>query len=274
MEETVVNNSVESGQTAQQTIEQEAVERYRESQRPLAERESDIPEGYNPDGTEITETPILGKFKSQEDLVKAYQELEKKLGGSKEPIPSETKPIEQAVEASKEEVVSGINVTKYNEEFHTNGNLSESSYKELEAKGFSKDDVNRYMEGQKALVAQFTNTVYDTVGGQERYTQLTAWAAENLPQDIINEYNQELAKGNTTKVTQLLEYMSFKAGNSATQQPRRLEGQSTGDVGGIKPFGDKNEWQKATGNRLYGKDAKYTNMIDKRYLESKRKGLI
>jgi hypothetical protein len=269
MEETVLTASNEATQTPQQVIEQEAVERYRESQKSLAEIGDELPDGYNEDGTPIEETPILGKFKSQEDLVKAYQELEKKLSsGNKEPV---EKP---AVIAEETTPIAGLNVTKYNEEFHTNGSLSDSSYKELENKGFSKDDVNRYIEGQKALVSQFTNTVYDTVGGQERYNQLTTWAADNLPQETINEYNQELAKGNTAKVTQLLEYMAFKAGSAAPQQPRRLEGQSTGDVGGIKPFSDKSEWQKATGNRLYGKDAKYTNLIDRRYLESRKKGLI
>ena len=58
-------------------IEQEAIARYRESQQSQEERESGMPEGYNDDGTPKEEM-IGGKFKSQEDLLNAYQELEKK----------------------------------------------------------------------------------------------------------------------------------------------------------------------------------------------------
>lgn len=263
MEETVV---VE--QTPQQIEEQAAVERYRDSQKPVDERNNEIPEGYNADGTPTESAPILGKFKSQEDLVKAYQELEKKLGQPKEETPKAPEPTVEPT------TTTDFSIAKYNQELSEKGSLSDASYKELEAKGFDRASVDAYIKGQQALVTQFTQTVYDTVGGQENYTKLTTWAASNLPQEIINEYNQELAKGNTAKVTQLLEYMSFKAGSSVPQQPRRLEGQATVDTGGIKPFANKLEWQQATSNRLYGKDAKYTNLMDKRYLEAKKKGLI
>lgn len=255
-------------QAEQQVVEQEAIERYRETQKSQEELANEVPEGYNPDGTPKEEAPILGKFKSQEDLVKAYQELEKKLGQPKET------PQPQTEQKQEEVVVSGVNVTKYNTELVETGSLSDASYKELEKVGFTRTDVDRYIAGQKALAEQFTSTIYNLAGGQEGYTSLVSWASDNMPEATIQEYNTALANGDTTKVSQLLEYMSFKKGNTAPSAPRRLEGQATADTGGIQPFQDKTEWYKATGNRLYGKDIKYTNMVDRRYLASRQKGLL
>jgi hypothetical protein len=42
----------------------------------------------------------------------------------------------------------------------------------------------------------------------------------------------------------------------------------------MQPFADKNQWQLAQQNRLYGKDAKYTNMVDKRFLASRKRGIL
>ena len=56
----------------QQVIEQEALNKYNEVQQKNIEQATgetnELPDGYNPDGTPIEETPepILGNFKSQE----------------------------------------------------------------------------------------------------------------------------------------------------------------------------------------------------------------
>jgi hypothetical protein len=67
--------------------------------------------------------------------------------------------------------------------------------------------------------------------------------------------------------------MSLKRGD-VTRQPNRVTGSGDNDVGGLKAFTDKGEWMEATSNRLYGRDKKYTDMVDGRYLKSKSKGTI
>ena len=140
--------------------------------------------------------------------------------------------------------------------------------------GFSKTDVDNYIAGQQALADKYTNTIYNSVGGQESYTELVEWASSNIAQETITEYNEALTGGNVAKATQLLEYMNMKKGATSPESPNRLKGNASNDLGGIKPFADKSEWMKATANPLYGKDAKVTNLIDKRYLASRAKGLI
>lgn len=255
--------------------EQQALDRLAESRKTNAERETegDVPEGYNQDGTPIEEM-IDGKFKSQEDLLEAYKELEKKLG-SNEP---ETKPSqeeasqEQAEELSKATGIDSNTIQEFGKEYNENGSLSEESYKKLEGLGFNKNDVDRYIQGQQAFAGTFTNSVYEVAGGQEEYTSLVQWAADNVDSAVINDYNEALANLDQTNATRHLEYMKLKYQQGTPKEARRLEGDSGGT--GMQPFTDKNEWQKAATNRLYGKDAKYTQMVDKRYLASRRKGII
>jgi hypothetical protein len=95
-----------------------------------------------------------------------------------------------------------------------------------------------------------------------------------LPVDIIKDYNDSVESMSQEKILRNLEYMKFKKDQSAPSEaaPRRLEG--TAASSGIQPYGDKNEWQRAQTNRLYGKDAKYTNMVDNRYLAARKRGIL
>ena len=261
-----------------QVLEQQALDRYNQSQQDIVEQTSgqsnDLPEGFNPDGTPIEENkaePILGKFNSQEDLIKAYQELEKKLGSNDKPKVEEIKQDETTV--TNDEGVK-VDVSKFNQEYLEKGSLSEDSYKQLDRLGFSKEDVDRYIAGQNALVETYKNKVYAVAGGEENYIQLIDWASVNLDASVINDYNEAVGSGNLARTTQLLEYMQLKAGTTVPKQVNRITPTSVSEGSGLKAFNDKGEWQKATANPLYGKDVKYTNMIDKRYLASKREGTI
>lgn len=251
--------------------EQAAIQRYRESTG-QAEAPSEA-DNYNEDGT-LKEELIAGKFKSQDELLKAYQELEKKLSQPKEEPKQPEASQENLQEKVDEATASGkLDLNKYGNEIVSNGGLSEASYKELEGFGFSKQDVDNYIKGQQLLGQSFTNSIYEKAGGQEQYTELVTWAADSMPQSLIEEYNYALSTQNTDKVIQLVEYMKYKYSEAGVTPPRRLEGDAE-SYGGVKPFADKNEWQKAQTNRLYGKDKKYTEMVDKRYLTSRKRGIL
>lgn len=266
--------------TEQQIVEQEAIAKYRQSQG-LDQDPNEMPEGYNPDGTP-QEDLIGGKFKSQEDLLQAYQELEKKLSnppasddsqgnGEDETPAGETPPDDKQTEDNG--VDTKVNIEKYGQELQKNGSLSEDSYKELADMGFSKQDVDNYIATRQVMASNFTNTVYERAGGNEAYTELVTWASENMPRAVIDDYNTALSNADTDRVTNLIDLMKFKKGESDPQAPRRLEGEAD-SYNGVQPFSDKSEWQRYTSNRLYGRDQKFTRMVDNRYLASRKKGLI
>lgn len=273
--ETITGEAQVSGQpqlSERERVEQEAVARFRETQKTAEEKASGVPDGYNEDGTKQEEL-LGGKFKSQEDLLKAYQELEKKMSQPKdEPADTPTKD-EEVTDAPKEpEDTSEFSAAKYEQEFVKNGSLSDESYADLEKKGFTRNQVDQYIQGQKAYADGVRNEIYTSVGGQQEYVDIVTWASENMPPASIKEYNEAVDSVNKDKVLAQLEYMKFKRDQAQPRETRRLEGNAP--VGGLQPYSDKNEWQKAMTDRLYGKDAKYTNMVDQRYLAARKRGIL
>lgn len=251
--------------------EQAAIDRYRESQMSAEEKEAGTPEGYNDDGTPKEEL-IAGKFKSQEDLLNAYEELQKKLGQPQET--TEEAPKAEEVEEAVEEAAdtATFSVEKYEQEVADNGSLSDKSYAELEKQGFSRSQVDTYIQGQQAYAATVRDSIYNSVGGEESYTDLIQWVSTNMDEATITEYNDAVASMDQPRILRSLEYMNLKRGQDAPREVRRLEGDSP--AGGLQPYANKNEWQRDSTSRLYGKDAKFTKMVDQRYLAARRKGIL
>lgn len=265
----------------QQQVEQEALERVQRAestaQAQATGQTEEMPEGYNPDGTPIETGLIGGKFKSQEDLLQAYQELEKKQ--SQQPQQQETPPVETPKEQEPPKEVEGKLSTEefngYYNEFVEKGSLSEDTYKDLEAKGLSKEFVDNYIAGQNAISQQIISEVHSVVGGEEAYTDLINWAKDNLSDAQKTELNKRLTSGNVQSAKDTAEYVMYLRNKAEPQPPVRIGGQShSGNVNGVKPFTDRGDYSKAVSNRLYGRDAKYTNMVDKRYLASRKAGTV
>ena len=249
--------------------EQAAIDRYRQSQQTSEERNAGMPEGYNEDGTPKEEL-IAGKFKSQDDLVKAYEELQKKLGQPKEETQAAPEAEPQDTETSADQV--NFSTVEYEQEFAANGSLSDKSYADLEAKGFTRTQVDAYIKGQQAYATSLRSEIYNSVGGEESYTQLIRWASENVDPAAIKEYNDAVDAMDQPRIMRSLEYMNLKYGQNQPREARRLEGDSP--AGGIQPYANKNDWQRDMTSRLYGKDPKFTNMVDQRYLAARKKGIL
>ena len=103
------------------------------------------------------------KFKSAEELAKAYGELEKKMSAPQEEVQEETP------EQPSSEVEA---LDKYYEEYTENNELSDKSYTELEGMGLSRELVDGYIAGQKALADNDVAQIHNVVGGQDNYAQL------------------------------------------------------------------------------------------------------
>ena len=138
------------------------------------------------------------KFKNPEDLSKAYGELEKKLGST--PPAAPTPPADTAVipkPAETPKPPASLDMTPYETEFIEAGELSEKSYKDLEAKGYSKKLVDNYVAGVKAQAAAESAKIFAAVGGAEQFTTMATWAATALPAEEVTTLNAMLAQGGT-----------------------------------------------------------------------------
>jgi len=156
------------------------------------------------DASEEEVALIAGKFKSQDDLLKAYEELQKKLSSGQKEEDSEEEPSEEVseevTEETEEEVPEDANVKMMfdvNARFLEKGSFSEEDVEALSSMD-SKDLVNAYLNYfQSANAAQQAAAVTNqqlvdikaTVGGDDAYNSMVGWAAQNLSEQEIADFN-------------------------------------------------------------------------------------
>jgi hypothetical protein len=216
------------------------------------------------------ESLIAGKFKSQEDLVKAYEELQKQFTQrQQEKAPTVEKPV---VEAAAGDVVqqaekAGVDVAKLNAEFAEKGTLSPETYADLESRGFPKEMVDGYIEGQKARATQLRSTLASEVGGEESLGQLIQWASANLTNAEIDAYNSALESG-TEAAKLALRGINAKFSAARGSDPNLVGGENVRSSGDLAPFESMAEVSRAMRDPRYRDDPAYRRKVERRIAAS------
>ena len=183
---------------------------------------------------------IGGKFKSQEDLLKAYEELQSKMGkGEEEPKEEET--VEETTEEETEEVTEEVElteaenvITKASSQYEETGELSEESIEELskmDSKDLIKAYVSMYAKNQEqASQARQTAVneaeVMDIVGGKESYASMIQWAGNNLSDTEVAAYNNVTNSGNMDAIRFAVEALSTRYKNSEGSEKPLITGKA------------------------------------------------
>lgn len=166
-----------------------------------------------------------------EALARSYRELESKVGGRKEEpaegAPNSPEADPQAAtqeDAAKALEAKNLNLEDFNKEFQANGTLSDESYKKLEEAGFPRSYVDAYIAGQQALAERFANEVKQVVGGDENFTAMVEWAANNVSQEEIDAYNRAVDSGdvNAAKLAVAGMYQKYQA--ARPDEPTLVQG--------------------------------------------------
>lgn len=201
------------------------------------------------------------KFKSAEDLAKAYGELEKRMG-----TPKEEAPADKAKEADPKDVpqVSTQAMQKYSEEYLRAGGLSEASYTELSKMGVERSLVDAYITGQKALAERQADAVYQTIGGKEAYTKMVQWGQDNMSESEISAFNQVVRGGDMNQINLAVQgiYSRMKAEGQA---PTLVHGKSANPSNGFRSTAEVVE---AMRDPRYSKDPAYRADIERRLQNS------
>ena len=125
-----------------------------------------------------TPQPVLpDKFKSVDDLLKAYNELEKKVGQKEEVAQEST-----TEEVHTESIVPGVAndaFERYTHEYNVDQKLSDRSYQELESAGYPRHVVDAYIAGNKAR----SEALVQDIGGMDSFNEMKSWAQQNMSQD-------------------------------------------------------------------------------------------
>ena len=150
---------------------------------------------------------LAGKYKSAEELERAYVELQKKLGDNAEQEETETASAEQQPEDKPTLSDGATLITSATDEFYdNNGQISEETLNKFSSMS-SKDLVKAYMEVQQLpeyqpkeasaidLSESDINQVQNAVGGEEAYGNMLNWARTNLSQDEISAFDSIVNTG-------------------------------------------------------------------------------
>ena len=216
-----------------------------------------IPEEGIKDNVEVAEKPecIPDKFYDAETgkvdydaMAKAYTELEKKQSGQKEEVKDES--VEEPKTADDAVEKAGLDMGKLTEEFDTNGELAEDSYKALEAAGIPKATVDQYIQGQQALVAKAQSEAYSLTDGKEGYEAMSGWAKANLSAEELTNYNTQVNSPNS-KVREMA--------------IRGLHAQFSADSGDGKPLVHGNNSATADGSGFKSRAQMIEAMQDSKY---------
>jgi hypothetical protein len=191
------------------------------------------------------------KFKSPEDLAKAYAEAEKKLGG---------KPLEST------QIPEPLNFESYTKEFTEKGELSPESFKALADRGIPADLVNQYMAGVQALAKQQVAEVTAAVGGQEAYGQMVQWAANNLPKEQIEAFNKAVSSGDAG--SRDLAIQGLHAQYAKTAGPALTQGRGTAGSA-VQPYENWIAVQKDMATIQYRDSEEFRNQVRERIRVSK-----
>lgn len=214
------------------------------------------------------------KFKSPEDLAKAYGELEKKLGSrTKEDTPSEvetkadeepTNAEDQAREATEK---AGLDFDELSNVYWENGSLSDEHYAKLEKAGIPKDLVDSYIAGQQALLDATRSQVFTSVGGENNYNSMTEWASENLSKDEIRAYNNAVNGGDMASAMMAVKGLKARYDAEVGFEPtRQVKGESA--KAGSAVYRSIAEMQEDMKNPRYWSDPAFRRDVERKLSRS------
>jgi hypothetical protein len=232
---------------------------------PVSETPEESPKAERPEW-------LPEKFKSVEDLAKAYGELEKKNSKPKEEAPAEgespkldesVKEGEESPEPEKAPDASKVDLTPFHNEWAEKGELTAESFDKLETMGFPKELVQQYITGFQATQAQEAQTIYKETGGEDTYKAMTQWASQNLSQDEINSYDSLVTGGdiNAAKIAAKGLYAQYVAANG--QPPKLIGGQANG-TSSVQAFRSTAEVVKAMSDPRYSNDPAFRKDVERR----------
>lgn len=179
------------------------------------------------------EALILGKYGSTEELADAYQNLQRELSrlksGEADPAPSEPDPTPAAEQPEPEAPADP-------------GGISAEQATAIRGK------------------------VMEQAGGEAEYKRLATWAANNLPAERTNAFNDALGRGDEVSILNALKSMQYDYMMKNGYEPKLTGGRAvTNDAEGFK---SRFQITEAMSDPRYQHDAAYRRDVERRIAAS------
>ena len=244
----------------------------------MNEPEEGVP-AVQPDPGEESEL-IGGKFRSQDDLLRAYQELERKQSQASGPdseglAQPQRYTAEQVVEYWGEDVVNavgeaGLDMADLMWQADNGGDISEHYDALAQAVGVPRQVVENYVakaqieaDGAVELSDAEQTAIVNEIGGREAFDSLAKWARDGggMTEAELDDYNAIEQSGNVAAIRWALKAMQAKRAQSQPSEPKLIRGQAPAET--KRAFKSNAEVLEAMnkrdsrGRRLYEVDSEY-----------------
>ena len=213
---------IETGQD--NTADQGAIDEQARVDAARAELYDEATDGQPPEQQEEGEDLILGKYKSQDDLVEAYKNLQRENARLRD--------------GDEEEPEAGY-----------------------ESNDDDDDDDDEPAISQEEA-EQIRDSVFKQAGGQEKFQGLMGWASQNLDQSRIEAFNETLGTGDESAILAQVKGIQYDYMMATGYEPKLTGGRApTNDVRG---FASEAQVIAAMQDPRYGTDPAYIKEVEQR----------
>ena len=231
---------------------------------------------------------LAGKYKSVQDLEKAYKELQAKLsrGESVTPEPedngdaddSEAEPEEKEDESAGNarelygDLIGGkleeaqIDFQDMNVRWQQTGALEAGDYEQLAEAGFNRDMVDAYLSGLQykatqdtALSVKEVASIKESLGGEAEYNKMIEWAAANLSADEVEGFNQIINTQPMASVKMAITGLHARYSAVEGREPKLIGGRAP--KGSTDKFESTAQLVEAMSDPRYSKDPAYQKKV-------------
>ena len=211
---------------------------------------------------------LAGKYKSAQELEKAYVELQKKLGDSEtEQASAEEQPEDKPTLSDGASLI-----TSATDEYYENGNkLSDETLAKFGSMS-SQDLIKAYMEVQAlpeyqsraaANVQDISdaqiNQIKNSAGGEQAYANIVNWAKDSLDKAQVDAFDEVVNTGSVQAIQ--LAVAGLKAQYDAANgvEGKMLTGKAPTNSGDV--FRSQAELVRAMSDPRYDSDPAYRNDV-------------
>jgi hypothetical protein len=211
------------------------------------------------------------KFKTPEDMAKAYGSLESKLGAgaeteeqSNEDAQEETNETTDDIEESSSDITATQTLIEdASKEFFENaGELKDDTYEALAKAGLSRELVDNFARGQAALQENESTQIKSSANGE--YDAMSEWAGKTLSAEEMNTFNDVVNNGTVEHAKLAVSglHARYKA-EMGGNQPKLVTGNTTGTS--TMPYQSMQEVSRAMKDPRYKSgDKAYHAEVDRR----------
>ena len=205
-----------------------------------------------------------GKYKSAQELEKAYMELQSKLGEQEK---GETEVSEKEPEDKPTRSEGATLITSATDEYYANGNKLTPETLQKFSSMSSQDLINAYMEVQQlpeyqqqqqapAEISEAqVNQIKNAAGGEQAYANIINWAKSNVPAEQINAFDEVVNSGSVQAINLAVAGLKAQYDNANGVEGRMVTGKAPTNSGDV--FRSQQELVAAMNDVRYDRDPAY-----------------